>query len=113
MQCLAIMHQSTNLLCGRRKLTGTDNHVSCVGSCQVMADGANTTQTLDQYRGLPIGSALDEFFETPELRYVQTRLPDVTVFSLQQGDFAVPFNTCKGLNDDTLHVLRVSCCFQC
>src|SRR5210317_1947277 len=106
------MHQPADLGCRGRQLTGADNHVGGFRCSQMMADWADSAQALYQYRQFPVGSALDEFLKAAELGDMQTCLPDIAVFSLQQGNLAMAFYAGQRLDDDAFQFLGSLGCFQ-
>jgi hypothetical protein len=74
---LPIVHQSPNLLRSGRKLVYARHHIHRLSGRQMMAHRANTAQTLDEDRSFPIGSALYEALEPPELYDVKPSLLDL------------------------------------
>ena len=87
------MHEPPDLLCSGCEFCGADDHIGCLGCSQMMAYRADTAQPLHQYRQLPVGPALDEFFEAAKFDNMQSCLLDVQVFILKQRDLAMPFDT--------------------
>ena len=97
---LAVVHQAAHLLRGRGQLarTGPDDDVHGLGRRQVVADGADAAEPLDEDRGLPVGTALDEPLETAELDDVEPGLDYLTGVVQPDGDLAVAFDPGDGFD---------------
>ena len=91
---LPIMHQTTHLFTGRGETIRPDsyNHIDSLGSGKVMAHRTDSAETLHKYRSFPVGTPLDESFETSELYYMQPALSDFVVIIEVDSDFTVSFN---------------------
>ncbi|MPM35574.1 hypothetical protein SDC9_82167 [bioreactor metagenome] len=69
------MHQTTHFFAGRSQTVsgaGTNDHVKCFGSSQVMADGADAAKALNENRSFPIGTALNKTFKSAEFNNMKT-----------------------------------------
>ena len=104
---LTEMHQLTDLEGGRRDLVHPDQHIGRLGGGEVVAHRADAAQPLHDDRQLPVGTALDELLEAPELHDVQACLVDVVVVVQQQRHLAVPLHAGHRLDHDTLQALGI------
>ena len=83
------MHQTADLLRGRREPLAADHQVHRLRRRNVVAHRTDAAQALHHDRHLPVRPALDEFLEAAEFDDVQAHLVHVIVFIEQQGDLAV------------------------
>ena len=97
---LAQVHEAADLVRRGREFIDADQLVGGLGGGQMMADRADAAQALHQHRQFPVGPALDEFLEAPELDDVQAGLVDAPVGVLQQGDLAVTLDPGQGIDGD-------------
>ena len=112
LQHLPAMHEPANLLGGRRQLVHTDQLVCSLRSREMVAHRTDTTETLYHNRKLPVGTSLDEFFETAEFHDVETRLVHAVLLIHQQGHLAVTLDACHRIDRDTTQFFRVPGSFE-
>jgi hypothetical protein len=90
------MHQAAHLLPGGgQSLTGSgpNQHIEGFSGGQVMADGANPAQPLNQHGGFPIRPALDETFKAPELDNVKPGSSNLILIIQVNGHLSVTLNS--------------------
>ena len=109
---LPIVHQAADLLGRGGEGQGADHRVEGLGGGQVVAHRADAAQALHHHRHFPVGAALDELLEAPELDDVQPRLFHVAGLVEQQGDLAVAFHPRDGVDGDPAQVFPVDGGFQ-
>jgi len=94
------MHQPSHFFGRGRQAVDAGDQVHRLDGGQVMTDGADTTETLDQDRHFPVGATLNKTFEATEFDDVQAGLLDLLLFVEQDGDFAVTLDPGDRFDDD-------------
>ena len=89
---LAAVHQPPDLLGGGSQLLAAHDPVHGLGGGQVVADGADSAQPLDDHRHFPIRPAQDEPLEAAELDDVQPRFLHLVVLVHEDRHLAVAFD---------------------
>jgi hypothetical protein len=78
----------------------------------MMADRADTAESLHQHRQLPERPALDELLEPSELDDVQSRLLHLIVRIEQQRDLAVALDPRHRFDDDAPELIGIGGGFE-
>jgi len=101
------VHEAAHFFGGRGEVFATDDTVHGFCGGEVVADGADAAEALDEDGDFPVGAALDEALEAAELHDVEAGLLDLVLFVEQDGDFSVSFDAGHWLNDNLLR----ACCY--
>ena len=109
LQDLAVMHQATHLLGGRRQRVDADDHVHRLGGGQMVAHRADAAQALHHDGDFPHQATADEPFEAAEFDDVQPRFLDLVLLVHVDGDLAVSFDTGHRGNFDQSGLGHFSC----
>jgi hypothetical protein len=89
------MHQPSHLVPSGSQAfacTGANQHIQGFGSRQVVANRADTAQSLHEHGGLPVRPSLDKTLKTPELHNVESGLCNLVLIIQMNGDLAVTLN---------------------
>ena len=100
LQGLTEMQQASQFLSRGREPLHADQLIHRLGRRQLMTDRADTAQPLNDERHFPVGTPLNEFFETSKFDDVETCLMNMVVRVEQQRDFAMPLNTGDWVNSN-------------
>ena len=112
LQHLSEMEQATQFQSCRREFRDTGQHIYGLARRQMVANRANTTQSLYHNRYFPVGSSLYELLEPPEFDHMKACLPNVVIFIDQQGHLSMTLHPAQWFQDHPFLVFPLFSCLK-
>ena len=98
LQKLAEIHEPAALISGGSEFVRAHDHVHRLRGGEVMAQGTDAAQTLNDDRDVPEHLALNEALEAPEFNNMKARLLDFSGFIQPDSHFAMSFDPCDWID---------------